>query len=190
MERSTLMERKIYSCTNRTKAKKISLILILFIFLLFSTFIPMKVNGLKTTSQKPEVKASSNAYILHNPIFISGNTNLIRNATSEGWSGTGTESNPIIISGYDIQVSGIQNNSITIENTNLHFIIENNAFVGPQKHNLIQWIFRFILNVILFVILMLVLITILIMEMMECFCTMFQMQTSHLILCRISILEL
>ncbi|MFW9982037.1 MAG: hypothetical protein ACFFE3_09010, partial [Candidatus Thorarchaeota archaeon] len=32
----------------------------------------------------------------HEPIFINGNEDLVTTATEEGWSGTGTESSPII----------------------------------------------------------------------------------------------
>jgi len=58
----------------------------------------------------------------HDPISIDGNEDFATQASSEGWSGDGSEDNPIIINNLLIEAS---NNLIWISNTNLHFQISN-----------------------------------------------------------------
>jgi len=61
-------------------------------------------------------------YILHSPIYISGDADFATQAATEGWPGNGTEENPYIIEGYEITGTG---DGIYIESTTVWFIIRN-----------------------------------------------------------------
>lgn len=60
------------------------------------------------------------AYVTHSPIAISGNSQLMSRAVSEGWSGDGSEGSPYTITNYDIGDAGT---GIRIENTDLHLSV-------------------------------------------------------------------
>ncbi|MFX1532879.1 MAG: nitrous oxide reductase family maturation protein NosD [Promethearchaeota archaeon] len=64
----------------------------------------------------------------HDPIDINGNLDFLTQATLEGWSGTGTPTDPIIIEKYKI----LSNNRITptfrVKNTDLYFKFCDNQF--------------------------------------------------------------
>lgn len=65
-----------------------------------------------------------NNYTQHDPIRIDNNTDLNETAQSEGWPGDGSENNPYIIEGYEIDGEGC-GYSIYIGNTTDHFVIRN-----------------------------------------------------------------
>ncbi|MFX1253841.1 MAG: right-handed parallel beta-helix repeat-containing protein [Promethearchaeota archaeon] len=68
------------------------------------------------------------SYMDHTPIIIDGNVDFLSQAASEGWSGAGTFTDPILITGYKIT-----NNSgllLQIRNTNSYFKLSNNLFDG------------------------------------------------------------
>jgi len=58
------------------------------------------------------------------PFRIDGDEEFADKAESEEWDGNGTEENPYIISGYDIDAEGQFGAGIFIGNTTVHFIIE------------------------------------------------------------------
>ncbi|MEM3395847.1 MAG: NosD domain-containing protein [Thermoplasmata archaeon] len=60
----------------------------------------------------------------HAVIHINGNADFATQATSEGWPGDGSQSNPYIIEGYEIDANG-GSHCIWIENTNVYFVIRN-----------------------------------------------------------------
>jgi len=60
----------------------------------------------------------------HAPIHISGNDDFASQATNESWPGDGTEQNPYIIAGYEIDGNG-GGYCIWIENTDVWFVIRN-----------------------------------------------------------------
>ncbi|MHA2424766.1 MAG: right-handed parallel beta-helix repeat-containing protein [Candidatus Thorarchaeota archaeon] len=66
-------------------------------------------------------------YIDHDFIAIFGNGDFLSQAASEGWSGSGTADDPIIISGYRIQMS---RHLFRAVNTDLHFIFTDNYLDG------------------------------------------------------------
>lgn len=69
--------------------------------------------------------ASSNL-VSHDPIHICGNEDLLQQAAAEGWPGSGTADDPIIISGYVIEASESEDYiAIAVENTTLHIRITN-----------------------------------------------------------------
>jgi parallel beta-helix repeat protein len=61
---------------------------------------------------------------VHNPIHINGNADFANQAQQEGWAGDGTQGNPYIIEGYDINGNG-GTYCIWIENTDVWFVIRN-----------------------------------------------------------------
>ncbi|MFX0064920.1 MAG: nitrous oxide reductase family maturation protein NosD [Candidatus Hermodarchaeota archaeon] len=99
-------------------------------------------------------------YMEHSPIFISGNADFLAQATIEGWSGTGTPADPIIIADLKINYStGYWTRTlIGIQNTDLCFQIRNNLLQGGAKtaitygislENVTHAIFEIINNTIL-----------------------------------------
>ena len=66
-------------------------------------------------------------YVDHDFIAILGNDDFIAQASSEGWSGSGTSEDPIIVSGYRIQMS---RHLFRVVNTDLHFIFTDNYLDG------------------------------------------------------------
>jgi len=76
----------------------------------------------------------------HAPIYICGNADFASKAAAEGWLGDGSEGNPYIISGYEINTTS--NNGILIKNTDVHFTISgvfavstNHAYRGIYLNN-------------------------------------------------------
>ena len=60
----------------------------------FSSSLPLRGGTLSRTS-----------YTLHDPIFIRNNTDLVYQASLNGWNGNGSESNPYVIEGLNITSS-------------------------------------------------------------------------------------
>ena len=63
-------------------------------------------------------------YTTHDVIRINNDTDFTNQATAEGWPGDGTQSNPYMISGYDIDAH-VAGNAICIGNTSVYFVVEN-----------------------------------------------------------------
>ncbi|MFX0062444.1 MAG: NosD domain-containing protein [Candidatus Hermodarchaeota archaeon] len=76
---------------------------------------------------------ASPSYVTHDPISIDGNSDFLTQAANEGWNGTGTESDPILIAGYTITASS--GNLIQIHNIDLHFQISNNLLAGDFSYD-------------------------------------------------------
>jgi len=76
--------------------------------------------------------STSLSYTSHSPIAINGNDDFIAQATSEGWVGSGTESDPYIISGLNITPSDTEK-GISVYNTTLFFNIENCVITGGTE---------------------------------------------------------
>ncbi|MFX0065777.1 MAG: hypothetical protein ACFFC7_26690 [Candidatus Hermodarchaeota archaeon] len=75
--------------------------------------------------------SSLNSFVNHNPISINGNADFLSQAANEGWNGTGTSVDPIIITGYNI--SNESGCLLEIKNTNLHFNVTNNFFMVKME---------------------------------------------------------
>ncbi|MFX0065927.1 MAG: nitrous oxide reductase family maturation protein NosD [Candidatus Hermodarchaeota archaeon] len=83
----------------------------------------------KTTQTQIPLLSSPSLYSANIPILIDGDNDFRIRAINYGWPGEGTSKNPIIITNYVITNS--QSRSlITIQNTDLHFIIRNNLLIG------------------------------------------------------------
>ena len=73
----------------------------------------------------------SDLYITYDSLYyisIDGNTDLLREASLNDWSGTGTAADPIVISGYNLAYDNIGAFSMT--NTDLYVVFDNNYFDG------------------------------------------------------------
>ncbi len=64
-------------------------------------------------------------YTPRSPIRINDDTDFAEQADTEGWAGDGTEEDPYIIQGYDIDGEGL-GNCIFIGNTTVHFELRDN----------------------------------------------------------------
>jgi len=62
----------------------------------------------------------------HAPIHINGNDDFANQSATNGWTGDGTQKNPYVISGYDIDANG-NSYCIWIENTSVYFIVCNST---------------------------------------------------------------
>ena len=80
-------------------------------------------NHASLNSNIPKSKIYKISLTNHGPIQINGNSDFSTQATNEGWSGLGSSKNPYIIENYLINGNGLS--GITIQNTNVYFIIRN-----------------------------------------------------------------
>ena len=91
-----------------------------------------KYNNKNILKNHPTFKIQS--YVIHNPISISGNTDFHTQAASEGWNTggrDGTYAKPYLITNLNISLSTSSTSSpITIYNTDIYFVAENNLFIG------------------------------------------------------------
>jgi len=79
--------------------------------------------------------SSSNQFISHDEIDITGNADFLSIAKNEGWTGNGTKDFPIIISGYNF--TGVRDENsipnqqlICIMNVDIYFVIQNCYFTN------------------------------------------------------------
>ncbi len=63
----------------------------------------------------------------HAPIYLHSNEAVLEQAAEEGWPGTGTADDPVIIEGYKFRVA---NHMIRLSFTDLHVVFRNNEFDG------------------------------------------------------------
>jgi parallel beta-helix repeat protein len=64
---------------------------------------------------------NASAYTPHAPIYIDGNTDFANQSAIEGWAGDGSQSDPYIIEGYEIDASTAH--GIESKNTDVFFVI-------------------------------------------------------------------
>jgi len=67
----------------------------------------------------------------HAPISIDGNLDFSTQATAESWSGDGSPGDPYIIADYVFN-SVVSTSGISIQNTNVHFVIRNCSIIYGQ----------------------------------------------------------
>ena len=79
--------------------------------------------------QAEDVDTEENDYIAQAPIRIDGNSNFAAQAAAEGWPGDGSEGNPYVIEGYEIDGTGY-GYGIYVGNTTVHFVVR-----GCYVHN-------------------------------------------------------
>jgi parallel beta-helix repeat protein len=82
-------------------------------------------------------KRESIQYVESSPIFIAGNGDFANTASENSWPGNGTLAEPYVIS--DLHINGPSTTtSINIQNTNVHFQVNNCFLEGGQKGILFQ----------------------------------------------------
>lgn len=91
----------------------LAVILCMFIIPISTSYLQNYTIDVQSNSQIAET------YMDHDFISILGNDDFLSQAVNEGWQGSGTRENPIIIEGYRIQMS---RHLFRVVNTNLHFI--------------------------------------------------------------------
>ena len=88
----------------------------------------MSVMGSALT-QAEDVDTEENDYIVREPIRIDGNDDFTAQAAAEGWPGDGSEEDPYVIEGYEIDGTGY-GYGIYVGNTTVHFVVR-----GCYVHN-------------------------------------------------------
>ncbi len=81
---------------------------------------------------KPTIREFLIAGVIHDKIIIDGNDNFEETVSNEGWMGNGSEENPYIIDGYDIDLGGAAGHCISISNTQVYFIISHCYLTGAS----------------------------------------------------------
>ena len=76
-----------------------------------------------------DVDNEESDYIVRAPIRINGNDDFAAQAADEGWPGDGSEGNPYVIEGYEINGTGY-GYGIYVGNTRVHFVVR-----GCYVHN-------------------------------------------------------
>lgn len=107
--------------------KKNYFLLIIFCFSLLSFQVNHDNIFTQTLSNENSAFVNSKlmAYTTLEPIFIDGNSNLIQFAKDHSLTGTGIQTDPILIQNFEISNNSYQTN-IMINNTNLFIVIQNN----------------------------------------------------------------
>ncbi|MBU3902481.1 MAG: right-handed parallel beta-helix repeat-containing protein, partial [Candidatus Thermoplasmatota archaeon] len=97
--------------------------IILFLIVFWMIFAVMPMDTGITEGEQCSARVVSKGLTVHEPIHIYGNDDF----TEENGvvNGSGTESDPYIIEGWDIDASQGSNAGIEIRNTNVYFIIRN-----------------------------------------------------------------
>lgn len=86
--------------------------------------IPSIHNGYQQIKEEIPSVSGVRGYVSHGIIKIDNNSDFAQLAKEEGWPGNGTQENPYIISGYDIDANG-SGYAIYIGNTTAYFVVEN-----------------------------------------------------------------
>ncbi len=110
------------------------MLVISFVVLFFlSTIYAGTVHGSENFVVKKNVDAIK-GYTSHGVIRINNNTDFANQAAAEGWPGDGSQGNPYIISGYDIDAHGA-GDAIYIGNTTVYFVIKNCYLHNASYHS-------------------------------------------------------
>ena len=100
------------------KKKVLLLVIPVAVILLLSVVVP----GAVTAEEVEEEENDTNNYIVREPIRIDGNDDFAAQAAAEGWPGDGSEGNPYVIEGYEINGTGY-GYGIYVGNTTVHFVV-------------------------------------------------------------------
>ena len=107
------------------KKNPLLLVITVVVILLLSVVVP----GAVTAEEGEEEENDTNDYIVREPIRINGNDDFAAQAAAEGWSGDGSEGDPYVIEGYEINGTGY-GYGIYVGNTTVHFVVR-----GCYVHN-------------------------------------------------------
>lgn len=114
-----------------TRKEKLLSLLITFLILsvVVSILTSATENGRGDYNKTP-ITENTDKYTFHDPIYINGNSDFTSANGVTG--GSGIETDPYIIEGWDINASTA--NGIEIRNTNMYFIIRNCVIHDGNKH--------------------------------------------------------
>ena len=98
---------------------------------LLSSVLTLGISG-QSAEDMPDLPTRD--LIPHDPIYIDGESDLLHQATFEGWPGVGSHGNPIIISGYAIDANGTAQ-GIFVNNTDLHLLIRGNLIYEAHDNS-------------------------------------------------------
>lgn len=103
--------------------------IILLALVVLSPLLPINTNTqVQDTHNSPAASMQlAQKHVRHIPIAVNGNKDLVVQAALEGWEGSGTVSDPILISGYLLEAA---RHLFRIVNTDLYFIFANNYLNG------------------------------------------------------------
>ena len=90
----------------------------------YSASVYKNTTAKKSSDLRQVVEINEARYTIHNVIRINNNSDFAEQAATEGWPGKGTENNPYVISGYDINARG-DGDAIYIGNTTVYFVVKN-----------------------------------------------------------------
>ena len=107
----------------------------ILVLLLFSSFaVGLGSGNVKGYAMKINERGVK-GYTSHSIIRINNDTDFANQASQEGWQGDGSQSNPYVISSYDIDAHGA-GDAIYIGNTTVYFVIENCYLHNASLHTL------------------------------------------------------
>jgi parallel beta-helix repeat protein len=81
-------------------------------------------------------QARTEAYVPLSPVRIDNDAQFLAAATVYGWPGSGTEVDPFIVSGYEVDATG-EANAIYIGNTTVHFTLSSCWLHGDGSYGLL-----------------------------------------------------
>ncbi len=105
------------------KTRKYGLILLLSFILIATATISVGSSGFESKGESKNLTLTQ-TYIDHGAVQIDGDAEFLTTAADEGWSGTGTVEDPIIIEGYKFYATLVQ--PVRIWRTDLHWVFRNN----------------------------------------------------------------
>ena len=94
---------------------------IITIVLTFLMMVSVVIPGIL---QAEDIDIQENDYIVRAPIRIDGNSDFAAQAADEGWPGDGSDGDPYVIEGYEIDGTGY-GYGIYVGNTSVHFVVRN-----------------------------------------------------------------
>ncbi len=101
-------------------------VILVVVILLLSVVVP---GAVQAEEGEDEYENDTDGYIVREPIRIDGNDDFAAQAAAEGWPGDGSEGNPYVIEGYEINGTGY-GYGIYVGNTTVHFVVR-----GCYVHN-------------------------------------------------------
>jgi hypothetical protein len=120
-----------------------ALSMIIMALMLASLFVPMAkasepgTNEVELTPNEGEQVLGEGALSLSltSPVLLDGNTDLANWASSNGFAGSGSEEDPIVIDGLDISIPyyATCGYAFTLKNTDLHVLINNSYFYNTKN---------------------------------------------------------
>ncbi len=107
--------------TREYKKKPLLFVIPVVVILLLSVVVPGYVQAEEGVDGEEN---ETDGYTVRDPIRINGNSDFAAQAAAEDWPGDGSEGNPYVIEGYEINGTGY-GYGIYVGNTTVHFVVRN-----------------------------------------------------------------